>query len=100
MFTKIWNYRGKNHKITQKQNEPCNNCICLSDLECGNCAKVVRLQGSNALICKLKAMGIFAGTVIEKKSAIPAKGPIIVEKGGTQVALGYEIAEKITVERL
>ncbi|MDV3427998.1 MAG: ferrous iron transport protein A [Bacillota bacterium] len=74
--------------------------IRLSELQCGNSAKVIKLQGNGVLMDKLKAMGIYAGTIIVKKSAIPAKGPIIVEKGAMQFALGYDIAKNILVECL
>lgn len=100
MFKNI--FKCSNNKIKHIKAVPNNTDgpICLSDLECGNCAKIIKLHGSNHLVCKLKAMGICAGTVIEKKSAIPSKGPIIVERCGTQLALGYDIAERITVERI
>ena len=77
-----------------------NHPVCLSELECGNSVKVIKLQGNRVLIDKLKAMGIYAGITIIKKSAILAKGPIIVEKGAMQFALGYDIAKNIIVERL
>jgi Fe2+ transport system protein FeoA len=72
--------------------------INLAELECGNPAKVLNLKGSHALIGRLEAMGILPGAIIIKKSAIPAKGPIIVEKGATQFALGYDTAQNILVE--
>jgi len=102
MFKSIWKCQVKNKDIIQFEEnlENGNHFIYLSELECGESVRVAKLQGSHALIGKLKAMGIFAGTIILKKSAIPAKGPIIVEKGAMQFALGYDIAEKILVERL
>lgn len=102
MFKKIWKHQLKNKDITQFENNIVNSSpfICLSKLPCGESAKVIKLQGNPALVGKLKAMGIFAGSIIFKKSAIPAKGSIIVEKSVMQFALGYNIAENILVERL
>lgn len=102
MFKNIWKHHVKNTDITQFENNIVNSnpFICLSELECGKSAKVIKLQGNPVLAGKLEAMGIFSGTTIFKKSAIPAKGAIIVEKGVMQFALGYNIAEKILVERL
>lgn len=106
MIKNIWNRKIKNKDINSNKTKVykdatnSNHHVCLAELECGNSVKVIKLQGNRVLIDKLKAMGIYAGTTIIKKSAIPAKGPIIVEKGAMQFALGYDIAERIIVERL
>lgn len=70
----------------------------LADLESGRRARVSRLQGNPALMGRLRAMGILPGSVIVKKSAIMAGGPIVVEKGSTQFAVGRDMAENIIVE--
>lgn len=70
----------------------------LTELEAGKPARVCKLQGSSVLMGKLKSMGIIPGTLIIKKSAIPAKGPVVVEKGATQFAVGFDMAENIVVE--
>jgi Fe2+ transport system protein FeoA len=72
--------------------------INLTELETGRPAKVRKLQGSPALTARLRSMGIHPGTLIIKKSAILAKGPIVVEKGSMQFAVGYDMAENILVE--
>lgn len=72
--------------------------IKLADLGIGNPARVCKLQGSSILMGRLRSMGVIPGTLIVKKSAIPAKGPIIVEKGVIQFAIGYDMAENILVE--
>lgn len=106
MFKSILKHQIKHKDIDLKTTLSENNIdsnnhfIYLSDLECGQSAKVIKLQGNRELMGKLNAMGIFAGTIILKKSAIPAKGPIVVEKGAMQFALGYNIAKKILVERV
>lgn len=105
MLKNIWKYQVKSKDINldlkQIDNKASSNhSICLSELECGNSAKVIKIEGNRVLVDKLKAMGIYTGTTILKKSAIPSKGPIIVEKGAMQFAFGYDIAENIFVERL
>lgn len=72
--------------------------IDLTELENGNPAKVFQLRGSRVLNGRLEAMGILPGTMIVKKSAIPAKGPIVIEKGTTQFAVGFDMARNILVE--
>lgn len=102
MIKDLWKREIKNEDInfnkTQMDKAYSSNFLRLSELECGNQAKVIKLQGSPALKNKLQAMGIYTGTVITKKSAIPAKGPIIISKGSMEFALGYDIAEKILVD--
>lgn len=102
MFENIWKNKAKNKSIAELKNKivSSNAFICLSELECGRSAKIVEFKGNPVLVGKLKAMGIFSGATIFKKSAIPAKGSIIVEKGVMQFAFEYNIAEKIIVERL
>ena len=102
MFNNKLKFRPKAKKIktttTQSEDGLLPHEINLTELECGNSAKVINLQGSHSLIGKLEAMGILPGTIILKKSAIFANGPIIVEKGALQFALGYDLAQKIVVE--
>ena len=72
----------------------------LTEIRDGESVRILRLQGGREAIGKLEAMGIGPGSVIQKKSAAVRHGPIVIGKGNTQVALGYEIARGIAVERL
>lgn len=72
----------------------------LTQLENGESAKVVELQGGQEVINKLEAMEIIPGAVILKKSASFMKGPVVIEKGNMQFAIGYGMAKKIIVEPL
>lgn len=95
------NNNRQNDKIQSKSDmQRHSDSVNLAELENGNFAKVLDFLGGSALKGKLEAMGILPGTTILKKSAIPAKGPVIVEKGALQFALGYDMAEKILVEPL
>jgi len=106
MINNIWKREIKHKDINSDKAQLENNLagsdhsISLSELQCGNSAKVIKLQGNSVMAKKLKAMGIYKGTIILKKSAISAKGPIIVAKGPMQFALGYDIAKNILVEYL
>jgi Fe2+ transport system protein FeoA len=68
---------------------------CLRD---GESARVVGLRGGPESTGRLEAMGIGPGAVIAKKSSALRRGPIVIEKGSTQLALGYRMAEGILVE--
>lgn len=69
----------------------------ITQLNNGETAKVIKLYHNSKLARKLEAMGIIPGTIITKKSSILSKGPIIIEKGQIQLAIGYEMAQKIIV---
>jgi Fe2+ transport system protein FeoA len=70
----------------------------LTGLRDGESGTVIALQGSREAVGRLEAMGIGLGAVIEKKSSTLRRGPIVIEKGRTQLALGYWMAKSILVE--
>lgn len=70
----------------------------LTEIEVGKSAKVRELHGNAILIKMLKSMGIIPDAIIIKKSAILAEGPIVIEKGSMQFAVGYEMARNIIVD--
>lgn len=70
----------------------------LTQLENGTSAKVIELRGGHQYANKLEAMEIIPGAIIVKKSASLMKGPIVIEKGNAQFAIGYGMAKKIIVE--
>jgi ferrous iron transport protein A len=54
--------------------------------------------GGWGLIRRLENMGIRPGVVITKKSNQFFHGPVIIEVGRTQLAIGYGMARKILVD--
>lgn len=72
--------------------------INLTQLKNGKAAKVIRIQGGHHMIDKLEAMEIVPGSIIVKKSASLMKGPVVIEKGNMQFAIGYGMARRIIVE--
>lgn len=66
----------------------------------GTSARVIKLSGTGTLAAKLAAMGIEPGTIILKKSNSFLRGPIVIEKGPVQIAVGYSMAQRIIVEPL
>jgi ferrous iron transport protein A len=69
-------------------------------LENGVSARVVELQGNHQAVGKLEAMGIVPGTIIAKISASLMRGPVVVQKGAMQIAIGFGLAKRIIVEPL
>ena len=70
-------------------------------LKTGKCARVVDIKSNDSeVVEKLESMGIRAGIVLKKISASLFHGPIILEKDFNQIAIGYDLAKKISVEFL
>lgn len=70
----------------------------LTQLEQRQKGKVIELIGGRGFLTKLDALGIRIGVEVIKLSSISQKGPVIIQVGDTQVALGYGMAKKIIVE--
>lgn len=61
---------------------------------------IVEIQGGLKLIKKLEVLGIRPGVEIVKLSSHILKGPQTIQVGNTQVAIGFNIAKKIVVEKI
>jgi ferrous iron transport protein A len=75
-----------------------NNEIPLTEVKPGESHKVIRIIGGYGMIRKLHLMGIKEGKVVKKVSFQPMRGPVVIEIGGSQVAVGYGMASRIMVE--
>jgi Fe2+ transport system protein FeoA len=92
----FWQSMGKEKSM----NLPEARHINITQLDNGKSATVLELNDNSDTMRKLLAMGIIPGAVITKKSAIPSKGPVILEKDKVQFAIGYDRAQNIIVEPL
>lgn len=81
----------------QPEKMPPNGSLEITRLAAGTAARIVEVRGDRATVDKLAALGILPGMTVTKKSSSPMKGPIVVQKGAVQVALGYSLAKKILV---
>lgn len=70
----------------------------LSQMVAGQSGRVTQIQGGRGLISRLSALGIRPGRNITKISAMFMKGPVTVQIGNAQVAIGFGMANKIIVE--
>ena len=59
---------------------------------------IAEVSGGPDLQTKLRAMGLYAGKKIVKRSGEKSGGPVLVEVMGTRVALGRGMAEKVSVK--
>jgi len=72
--------------------------VTLRQMQSGQSGKVVQIQGGFGLINRLSALGIRPGKRITKVSSMLMRGPVTIQAGNTQVALGFGMANKIIVE--
>ncbi|MFC1965472.1 ferrous iron transport protein A [Chloroflexota bacterium] len=72
--------------------------IALSRMKTGQSGKVVQIQGGHGLINRLSALGIRPGQGISKVGSMFMRGPVTIQVGNAQVAIGFGMANKIIVE--
>jgi len=70
----------------------------LTQAKQGQEVKIKSIQGGAGIKSRLEAMGIRAGTKIKKISSQFMKGPVIIQVGNTQLAIGHGMAFKINIE--
>lgn len=85
------NYNHQEGKQMVKQ-------ISLTDMETGQTGTVVEVVSGKGVYNRLRALGIRQGTEITKRSGTFGRGPVVLQVGGTQVALGLGISQKVIVE--
>ena len=71
----------------------------LGQMNQGESGVVVDIQGGYGLIRRLETLGIRPGVIITKVSSQFMRGPITIQVGNSQVALGFGMARKIIVEK-
>jgi ferrous iron transport protein A len=72
--------------------------IRLVDMEQGEKGVVVEIRGGKGITARLHNMGIFRDQQITKVHSQLFHGPVLVEVGSAQVAIGFGMAQKIIVE--
>jgi len=59
---------------------------------------VVQIKGGHGLVNRLSALGIRPGRRITKVSSMLMRGPVTIQVDRAQVAIGFGMARRITVE--
>lgn len=70
----------------------------LSQMESGQSGKIAQIQGGHGLIDRLSALGIRPGKRVTKISSMFMRGPVTIQVGNAQVAIGFGMAQRIMVE--
>jgi ferrous iron transport protein A len=74
------------------------NVVSLAEMRAGLTGRIVRIDGGHGLYAKLEAMGIREGQDITKVSGHWMRGPVLLRRNNTQVALGFGMARRIIVQ--
>ena len=72
--------------------------ITLRKMKDGQSGIVSQIQGGHGLTNRLNAMGIRQGKKITRVGSALMRGPVTVKVGNARVAIGFSMANKITVE--
>jgi len=72
--------------------------IPLNRMEASQSGMVVQIQEGRGLKNRLSALGIRPGQQITKVSSMLMRGPVTVQIGNAQVAIGFGMASRIIVE--
>ena len=72
--------------------------LSLAKLETNQSGKVINFTAGPGLIQRLEEMGIRVGKKITKVGGMPLRGPVVIQVGGTRIALGHGMALKVMVE--
>ena len=75
-----------------------NGRILLTAMQTGQTGRVIQIQGGRGMIGRLEVLGIRIGRELRKVSSQFMRGPVVLEVGNTQVAIGFGMANRILVE--
>jgi ferrous iron transport protein A len=70
----------------------------LVSAEASKSYRVIKIIGRYGMIRKLNLLGVKEGKTIKKISSQPMRGPVVIEVGGSQVAIGYRMAARVMIE--
>ncbi|MBA7662742.1 hypothetical protein ES703_70773 [subsurface metagenome] len=69
----------------------------LRQMQTGQSGIVFQIQGGRGLINRLNALGIRPGQRVTKVGSTFMRGPVTIQVGNAQVAIGFGMANKIIV---
>ena len=72
--------------------------IPLSQMEAGQSGIVVQVQGGRSSVNRLSALNIGPGQRVTKVSSMFMRGPVTIQVGNAQLAIGFGMANRIMVE--
>jgi ferrous iron transport protein A len=70
----------------------------LAHMRNGQRGVVVEIKGGHGMVSRLSALGIRPGRKITKVSAMFMRGPVTIQVGNAEVAIGFGMARRVIVE--
>jgi ferrous iron transport protein A len=74
--------------------------IKLVDCKGGDQVKIVKINAGRGALINLLNLGLHIGNPIKFCRKSPFKGPVVVIHQGTEIAIGYGLAQKIFIEKV
>jgi len=71
----------------------------LTQLDSGEEGIIIEIHGGYEFCSRVESLGIRVGVRIRKISAQIMRGPVTIQVGSTQVAIGFGMARKIIVQK-
>ncbi len=75
-----------------------NEQLTLAEMRTGQTGTVVEVLGGHGFIRRLDALGVRPGKKVTKLSSTLFRGPVILRVDNAQVAVGFGMARRITVQ--
>lgn len=69
----------------------------LYEMKVGQSAKIFRLPSARNKRIRLEELGVRINSEIKLKKIMPLKGPLVIVRGTTEIALGRDMADEIIV---
>lgn len=85
-------------KRVKRSDEP--STLTLDRIKAGREVKVVQIAAGQSATRQLAQFGICAGTTLKVRRSAPMGGPVLIDSGGSMVAIGRGMARKVRVETL
>ena len=72
--------------------------VSLTQMAPGQSGIVISLKGGHGMARRLATMGLRRGVAVTKTASQPFRGPVSVQVGNTEIALGFGLARRVMVE--
>lgn len=72
----------------------------LTTLLPGERAKIIALEHGMGRQHHFRTMGLMEGKIVKVIATQPARGPVVIDVEGTQIAIGRGMARRILIEKI
>lgn len=72
--------------------------VSVAQMPAGQSGIVVSISGGRGLVHRMQSLGVRVGVPITKVTGQPLRGPVSIQIGNTELALGFGMARRVMVE--